>query len=155
MQSLTRWINDSRAASIESWSGRMADNSNYKLHNVLRLEMRCDIGSGPFSTSTSGSKPLIVQCQVNSTNLKLDIAAQVLRVSQLCAVSISIPHNTPHGSARVAKCVIESWIERAFCLGANRTTSTTRLSGSSHVALALSRVPESGPDLDLSFESCY
>lgn len=152
MQSLTRWINDSRAASIESWSGRMADNSNYKLHNVLRLEMRCDIGSGPFSTSTSGSKPLIVQCQVNSTNLKLDIAAQVLRVSQLCAVSISIPHNPPHGSARVAKCVIESWIERAFCLAAN---STTRLSGSSHVALALSRVSESGPDLDLSFESCY
>ena len=155
MQSLTRWINDSRAASIESWSGRMADNSNYKLHNVLRLEMRCDIGSGPFSTSTSGSKPLIVQCQVNSTNLKLDIAAQVLRVSQLCAVSISIPHNTPHGSARVAKCVIESWIERAFCLGANRTTSTTRLCGSLHVALALSRVSESGPDLDLYFESCY
>ena len=155
MQSLTRWINDSRAASIESWSGRMADNSNYKLHNVLRLEMRCDIGSGPFSTSTSGSKPLIVQCQVNSTNLKLDIAAQVLRVSQLCVVSISIPHNTPHDSARVAKCVIESWIERAFCLGANRTTSTTRLNGSSHVALALSRVSESGPDLDLYFESCY
>ena len=154
MQSLTRWINDSRAASIESWSGRMADNSNYKLHNVLRLEMRCDIGSGPFSTSTSGSKPLIVQCQVNSTNLKLDIAAQVLRVSQLCAVSISIPHNPPHGSARVAKCVIES-CERAFCLGANRTTSTTRLSGSAHVALALSRVSESGPDLDLYFESCY